>query len=64
MFPQSIRSFYISTEWIRLQRRVFEMTITVKSHIRRTNTQNFDVSRLVLQLPLPKLLMQDIKPRM
>ena len=34
------------------------------SNTRRTNTHNFNVSCLVLQLSLPKLLMPGIKSRM
>ena len=34
------------------------------SDIRGTNTQNLNVSHLVLQLSLPKFFMPDIKSRM
>ena len=44
------------TSWDTMYRQI--------SNVSGTNTQNFNVSRLVLQLPLPKLLMLGIKSRM
>ena len=51
--------------WEEMEAGVTGFVVNIKiSYISCTNTQNFDVSRLVLQLSLTKLLIPGIKSRM